>query len=79
MLDINRRFKITTGVENDEMLSDFLTYFGVVIEWERYIAPYLDGDATRMMLECSIEESRFDELVEKLRELFKDVWAVIAY
>lgn len=81
MLKIARQFNITTLVENDEMLSDFLEYRGVDIVSEHVEDMLIDTDnaVTFLTLGCQIEIDKFDELVTGLKELFKDQQAVIAY
>lgn len=85
MLEIAKEFKIITNVENDEMLSDFLEYHKVIIEQEHYhhisdvYATFVDDDAMMIVLDCRVRIDKFNDLVEELKNLFKDQRAIIAY
>lgn len=81
MLKITKRFSITTNIENDEMLSDYLELAtDAVIEQEHYTEySWLEDGDVLITLDCRIDSDKFDDLVEGLKKLFKDQKAIIAY
>ena len=81
MLQIDKRFFITTKIENHEMLCDYLELAtDAVIEGYRYNDYSWDTyELSLVTLECVIDSDKFDQLVEGLKRLFKDQKAIISY
>lgn len=76
MLRVYDWFRVTTYAENEEILSKAIEEFDVEVESERYVKM---KDGYRLVLECHIDEDKFDGFVEHLKQVFADTWATITY